>query len=419
MTEQMVIEKISKEELSSHEIVKLAAEGSLKLTDELKWLLIKKSISSIELFAPTDEMVKYVILHGYSFQLKRFPKRIYESLKPDEVDKILSDCHCSFNFFEKSPIIENIKINDEMVKVIAKYPYFFQYKKFEKYINEKTLWISIRNYRKEDDFYFHKFNNLTDSMWEYLSEHFLDEVLRYAPEKIPEKLQYECVKDKYLNSEALKYFNEGPVVKYFERYSKIKEPLKSNLVYKIKEALIAVPNYHNEIIKSYPNLYCCIKEQNKELDELAVQLDPNNLQYVKKQTDDVCMIAYNKDKNVIKYIKKPSKRLLKKLGINPTKDLNQFPEKYYLVYANEKLFGEDDLSFFKVIPGEEMKNFMNSEFQLSFGEIIDDELRKTRTCFKYKAISEDEYNVLAKLNLLDVCSGAWCFELDGEDYLLD
>ena len=53
------------------------------------------------------------------------------------------------------------------------------------------------------------------------------------------------------------------------------------------------------------------------------------------------------------------------------------------------------------------------------GNIIDDELRKTRNCFKYKAISEDEYNVLAKLNLLNVCSGAWCFELDGEDYLLD
>ena len=57
-----------------------------------------------------------------------------------------------------------------------------------------------------------------------------------------------------------------------------------------------------------------------------------------------------------------------------------------------------------------MIDFMAQTFAVSFGNLYDDEKRRVADRVNIKPVTEEEYQILSRLNLLERCSGYFGFD---------
>ena len=88
-----------------------------------------------------------------------------------------------------------------------------------------------------------------------------------------------------------------------------------------------------------------------------------------------------------------------------------YQNEYYLVKFDCDLCDESNLQKVCVVEGYEMENFMNGEFILCFGNLWDDESRKVKDFATYTPITKEEYEILKKLKLDNMESGAFILNI--------
>ena len=155
-----------------------------------------------------------------------------------------------------------------------------------------------------------------------------------------------------------------------------------------------------------------IKTPKKNETELAVRLKPENLRYVKKQSEELCLMTLKKDKSVFEYVKDYTDAILDFMGLDRTEKKTKYTAPYYLVQSTQDLADEGYLVYIKVVSKENMEDFMNSQFNLSFGNLYDPNLRDASSCFSYSPIPEEEYKLLLKLGLDSIEAGCWNFQTE-------
>lgn len=416
MTEKEIIEKINKNELNVYQLTVLKDNGAVTLTDNILWAVIKKEPDCCSLFETTREMKVYALVAGAFSNTNKFEDSFYLSLKEGELLKILDANVPLINATNLLEILEKSNLTETIIKKVAKrFPIFLTSQKLQTWVTDDIKWIAINSYCENTCnriFFVGYLGNLTDEMWKKLCQcedrDFLHDLSRFiikhpVPDFVKEKVI--CSSSGYYTACKIR-LDEKMLKTFFDKWygvecaqSSFKEILNGN-----KSRL--------KVLESYPDLYRYIRNPRKKETELAVSLKPENLRYVKKQTEELCLTALKKDKSVFKYVKDPTDAILNFMGFDRAQEKAKYTAPYYLVKSMQDLADEGYLVCVKVITKEGIEEFMNSKFELSFGNLYDNEKRDTDKCFSCIPITEEEYILLKKLGLDSIKAGYWDFELE-------
>lgn len=421
MSEEEVINKIRNSELTFYEVLSLEKNGLFTMTDAIKWEYVKKYPHTCLAIDPTHEMLKDVLGRGIIDLINRIDdKSFYESLSEDDIVKMLRHPIKDYELNKYDGIkklLNEIEISSRIVSALAEYvPVLLTNEKIKPYINEEILWTAVNAYCKSNDehgYFVGGLDGITDEMWKkiltkednYLSYYIENgnPVPRFVLEReiTSEPFGYHTACKVELDEEMLKTFFD----KWYDNdhaESSFKEVL-DNKTSKLK------------VLESYPDLYRYLRRPKMKETELAVSLKPENLRYVKKQTEELCLMALKKDKSVFKYVENPTDAICDFMGLEKTQEKSKYTAPYYLVKSIQELADEEFLVCVKVIARENIEDFMNSRFELAFGNLYDDEKRETEECFSCIPITEEEYTLLKKLELDSIEAGDWDFELEEDE----
>lgn len=419
--------------------------------DEHKWWIIRNKpnssfICNDELM--TDEMLKECILLGYSdfYRTPMFKKGEKENEHIKQFMKkynSLNERICSLNLTEDEWIqgIKNRKSENtfffideyiEMVLQCAKLTYSIAEAIFYKnpvfLTHEKINDLLLNSEKKYEitDYLMHQIldNDLhlgmssdlpiSDETWKYIESKFddswiSDDILEHpnCPDSIRQK---EIKNSKYISRKMKKNMKANEIILWYNLY---KDEI-SDVDYYLKEFK---SEEWEQVVTLQPEIFQYLYKPKAKVCEAAVKAEPMNIKYVKKPSEKLKVLAIQLNPKCQEFVE-ITEKTSELLGYPIQKTMETpkpYPEKYYLVSFEEDLCDEGYLHYHTIVEGKDMVEFMKQTFRVSFGNLYDDEIRRVSKCANVKAITEEEYNVLKKLDLDYSSSGYFSFDDDEDD----
>lgn len=256
--------------------------------------------------------------------------------------------------------------------------------------------------------------NYLDSIYDKIPYHIQEEI--FERPDCPSSLRIKEIKStKNIHSGLEKSMKAEELVLYYDLYN-TERYFSSN-----------VKDFESceweEAVRQRPQLFQYIHKPNAKICEAAVEADPMNIKFVKKPSEKLKVMAIKanpKCQNFVEMTEKTSKLLGYDVQTAPSektevpKKAEPYPEKYYLVSFDEDLCDEGNLHYHEIVEGKDMIEYMKQTFRVNFGNMDDDRYRRVSDCACVTPVTEAEYNVLRKLNLLSSESGY--FNFDDEYY---
>ncbi len=154
-----------------------------------------------------------------------------------------------------------------------------------------------------------------------------------------------------------------------------------------------------DVIKLDPSLIRYVKKPTVRMCKAVIDQDPKNIRFMHTKSPNVYKYALEKDDSVREFV--PS------WYFAPKKP--KFPAPWYLCKFDCNVCGEDSVCYFKLVRGADMNGFLAKKFTVNFGNLHDDEKKRVRDCVRYDALTDEQYELIKKLDICSYRSGFYDF----------
>ena len=203
------------------------------------------------------------------------------------------------------------------------------------------------------------------------------------------------------------------VVHWYQLYGR---PNRENSYERLKEIVNGI-NCDDwvSVVTECPRIFSMLEAPDPDVCKAAVSAHPANIRFVKNPPDELTILALSLDMSCARYRQVTlTDKVCKALKLDRKKDIPsvsyRYPAPYYLVSFHENLADEGSLYHHKVMTGIEVERFLKGSFHIHFGNINDSGSRNILKRANVMALTQEEYNVLRKLNLLYINSGYFSFD---------
>lgn len=242
--------------------------------------------------------------------------------------------------------------------------------------------------------------------WDLLSSHKLisDYMIGHYKHKIPEKIKKEFILAYPTN---IKYILCPDADDFYIWITTMADKCTS---WQLKDInyIFYSPSFVEGYMKTDGKFIEKVKSPSAALKKAAIEIDPMNILLIKNPSEKLCIMAINANPDCFDIIENKTEKLYKLLGMEmPTEEKTPYPGKYYLCKFRENLADEGYLVKVMVVPGNKMQEFLDKKTSISFGNMYDDDEMYVKDICDYKEITEEEYQILKRLELTSIESGYW------------
>lgn len=162
-----------------------------------------------------------------------------------------------------------------------------------------------------------------------------------------------------------------------------------------------------DVLKLDPSLIQYVKAPAVKLCKSVIDIDPRNIRFINTKSENVYKYALKKDSSVKEFIPDPV----------PKKP--EFSAPWYLCKFDCDVCDEDSACHFELIRGKDMDEFLAKKFTVSFGNLWDEKPRNVKDHVQYDPLTDEEYELVKRLDICSYTSGVYDFDPDKDEYDFD